>query len=157
MYERLPVALAAGLLAALWVLLSSHFSLVTWVGFLGCSAYFAQGNLSVRGLVCTWATTLSGVFWAWLIIYGADKLDVGFGAALLTGLVTAAMCLQAHKRLLAFIPGTFLGCCALFALNGDWQAAVPALVLGASMGLGMSQLTGVFSRFLPLAQMSQSK
>ncbi|MCH4294015.1 DUF1097 domain-containing protein [Shewanella sp. 3B26] len=157
MYERLPVALAAGLLAALWVLLSSHFSLVTWVGFIGCSAYFAQGNLSLSGLGSTLATTLSGVFWAWLIIYGADKLDVGAGAAILTGIVTGAMCLQAHKRLLAFIPGTFLGCCSLFALNGDWQAAVPALVLGALMGLGMSCLTGLFSRLLPMPQLSETE
>ncbi|WP_372870734.1 DUF1097 domain-containing protein [Shewanella sp.] len=157
MYERLPVAVAAGLLAAVWVAFSSHFSLVTWVGFIGCSAYFAQGNLHFSGLISTWATTLSGVFWAWLIIFGANMMDIGFGAAILTGVVTGVMCLQAQKRLLAFIPGTFLGCCSLFALNGDWQAAVPALVLGALMGLAMSQLSALFARLLPMTEVTGIK
>lgn len=151
MFERLPVALAAGLLAALWVAVSGQLSWVTWVGFLGCSAYFAQGELSPRGVMSTWATTLSGVFWAWLILHGAEVLTMGYSAAILTGIVTAFMCLQASKRLLAFIPGTFLGCCAMFALHGDFLVVLPPLLVGALMGYAMSLLSGLLARYMPVA------
>ncbi|MBT1446455.1 DUF1097 family protein [Shewanella sp. JM162201] len=156
MVERLPVALSAGLLAGVWVWGSDSFALSTWAGFLGCSAYSALGEHSIKGVLATWAATLSGVFWAWVVFFGTDLLG-GAGSAVLTGLVTAAMCLQAAQRLLAFIPAAFIGCCVVFALNGDVASAWLPLMLGAVMGFGMSRLGDLFARMLPFTSAEESK
>ncbi|MBB1270631.1 DUF1097 domain-containing protein [Shewanella sp. SR44-3] len=146
MEHRWPIAISAGLLAALWCGIADVFSLVTWVGFLGCSTFFAQKETGAKGLLMTWMTNLSGVFWAWLIITGGSQFDSAFVGYALTGLVTMGMCLQASYRGLAFIPGTFIGCCATFALGPNILALTSALMLGGLLGLSMSQFTGYLIR-----------
>jgi hypothetical protein len=144
MEHRWPIAISAGVLAAVWCGVADALALVTWVGFLGCSTFFAQPDSGVKGLMMTWLTNLSGVFWAWLIITGGSQFDSAFVGYALTGIVTAAMCLQASYHRLAFIPGTFIGCCATFALGPDIIGLASALMLGGLLGLSMSKLTGYF-------------
>lgn len=149
MEHRFQVALSAGLLAALWAGLADTFHLVTWIGFLACSTYFAQPKPGFQGVLLTWFTNLSGVFWAWLVISGTSYFGSAWVGYLLTGIVTSAMCLQASHNKLSFIPGAFIGCCITFAMAADIAAIVPALILGALLGYAMTLLT---SQLVSLSQ-----
>mgnify|MGYP000166942625 CR=1 FL=1 len=57
-----------------------------------------------------------------VIIYGsalAPHLEIlGY---VITGIVAFLMCIQAKQLLLSFVPGTFIGACATFAGQGDWN------------------------------------
>ncbi|MBW8182152.1 DUF1097 domain-containing protein [Shewanella nanhaiensis] len=143
MEHRWQVAISAGLLAAVWAGVADIFHLITWIGFLSCSTYFALGKLNFQGVVISWATNLSGVFWAWLVISGSSYFETPMVGYLLTGVVTAAMCLQASYSKLAFIPGAFIGCCITFAMGGDIGKILPALIIGSLLGYSMSELTSV--------------
>lgn len=141
MQNRYQIAISAGLLAALWAGIADTFQLITWIGFLSCSTYFAQPKAGFQGVLMTWFTTLSGVFWAWLAITGSSFVDTPLLSYLLTGIVTSAMCLQASYAKLAFIPGAFIGCCITFAMAGDVTHLIPPLLIGALLGYAMTQLT----------------
>ena len=143
MEHRWQVAISAGLLAAVWAGIADIFHLVTWIGFLSCSTYFALGKLNFQGVVISWCTNLSGVFWAWLVISGSSYFETPLVGYLLTGLITSAMCLQATYSKLAFIPGAFIGCCATFAMGGDIANILPALIIGSLVGYSMSKLAGL--------------
>ncbi|UJF21241.1 DUF1097 domain-containing protein [Shewanella sp. OMA3-2] len=138
---RWQIALSAGLLAALWAGVADVFQLLTWIGFLGCSTFFAQTDSGFKGMLMAMATNLSGVFWGWLIIAGSTFFVSPIISYALTGIVTSLMCLQASHKRLAFIPGTFIGCCITFAMNADIAAIVPPLMIGAMLGYSMSLLT----------------
>ncbi|WP_299008762.1 DUF1097 domain-containing protein [uncultured Shewanella sp.] len=141
MENRWAVALSAGLLAVVWAGVADVFNWVTWLGFMGCSTFFAQTLPGLKGMFMAWATNLSGVFWGWLIMSVSGFFVSPIIGYVMTGLVTAAMCLQASFSRLAFIPGTFIGCCVCFALAGDLAVIIPPLVIGGALGLSMSILT----------------
>uniref|UniRef100_UPI00404718ED DUF1097 domain-containing protein n=1 Tax=Shewanella sp. TaxID=50422 RepID=UPI00404718ED len=143
MAHRWQIAISAGLLASVWAGLADVLHLVTWVGFLGCSTFFAQTNTGVKGMLMAMTTNLSGVFWGWLIIAGSSTLGSPIISYALTGIVTAFMCLQVSNKNFAFIPGTFIGCCITFALNADLAAIIPPLMIGAVLGYSMSLLTSL--------------
>lgn len=141
MKNRWQVAISAGILAALWCGIADAFHLVTWIGFLGCSTYFAQPKSGFQGVVMTWCTNLSGVFWAWLAITCSSYFETPLVGYLLTGIITSIMCLQAAYHRLAFIPGAFIGCCITFAMGGDIINILPALIFGALLGYSMTLFT----------------
>lgn len=141
MENRWAVALSAGLLAVVWAGVADVFNLVTWLGFMGCSTFFAQSLSGLKGMFMAWATNVSGVLWGWLIISVSGFFVSPIIGYAMTGLVTAAMCLQASYSRLAFIPGTFIGCCVCFALAGNLSVIIPPLVIGGVLGLCMSILT----------------
>ncbi len=143
MENRWQIATSAGVLAAVWCGVADLFHLVTWVGFLGCTTYFAQPKAGFQGVLLGWATNLSGVFWAWLIITGAGFFDSAFMGYLFCGLATMGMCLQASYHRLSFIPGAFVGCCATFGMAGDVASVLPALFVGVLLGYSMTCFTGV--------------
>ncbi len=45
--------------------------LLSWAGFLGCTAYFALPAGRAKGLLISTCTVMSGVVWALVIIYGS--------------------------------------------------------------------------------------
>lgn len=141
MQHRWQIALSAGFLAALWAGVADIFQLVTWIGFLGCSTFFAQTESGFKGMMMAMTTNLSGVFWGWTIIAGSQMFASPLVSYALTGIVTSVMCLQASYRKLAFIPGAFIGCCITFAMNADIAAILPPLMIGALLGYSMSLLT----------------
>jgi len=147
MKDRYQVAISAGLLATLWCGIADTFHLVTWIGFLSCSTYFAQPKSGFQGVLMTWFTNLSGVFWAWLAISASGFVDTPLLGYLLTGIITSLMCLQASHSKLAFIPGAFIGCCITFAMAGDVLPIMLPLLLGALLGYAMTQLTAWFVSF----------
>jgi len=134
----LSIAITTGILSGIWGWVAVSLGLLSWAGFLGCTAYFACPQGGVKGLFISACTLLSGVVWAMIIIHGsalAPHLEiVGY---VMTGVVAFLMCIQAKHLLLSFVPGTFMGACATFAGQGDWRLVVPSLALGLVFGYAM--------------------
>lgn len=134
----LSIAITTGILSGIWGWVAVSLGLLSWAGFLGCTAYFACPQGGLKGLLISTCTTMSGVLWAQVIIHGsamAPHLEIiGY---LMTGAVAFLMCIQAKQLLLSFVPGTFIGACATFAGQGDWRLVVPSLAVGLVFGFAM--------------------
>ena len=132
------IAITTGILSGLWGWVAVSLGLLSWAGFLGCTAYFACPQGGVKGLLISTFTIMSGVAWAEVIIYGsALSPHLNIVSYLLTGVVAFLMCIQAKNLLLSFVPGTFIGACATFAGQGDWRIVVPSLAVGLLFGYAM--------------------
>lgn len=132
------IALTTGILSGLWGWVAVSLGLLSWAGFLGCTAYFACPQSGVKGLLIAAFTVMSGVAWAQVIIYGsALSPHLSIVSYMLTGVVAFLMCIQAKNLLLSFVPGTFIGACATFAAQGDWRTVVPSLAVGLLFGYAM--------------------
>ena len=134
----LAIAITTGILSGIWGWVAVSLGLLSWAGFLGCTAYFACPTGGLKGLAISASTTMSGVIWALVIIHGsalAPHLEiVGY---IMTGIVAFLMCIQAKQVLLSFVPGTFIGACATFAGQGDWKLIVSSLAVGLLFGYAM--------------------
>lgn len=134
----LSIAITTGILSGIWGWVAVSLGLLSWAGFLGCTAYFACPQGGLKGLAISAATLFSGVVWAMVIIYGsalAPHLEIlGY---VITGIVAFLMCIQAKQLLFSFVPGTFIGACATFAGQGDWKLVLPSLALGLIFGYAM--------------------
>ncbi|CAI0718842.1 Inner membrane protein YcdZ [Serratia grimesii] len=130
------LALSTGVLSGCWAWLAETLQLASWIGFLGCTTYFAIPHKGLGGLLRGMAANISGALWA----AGAILLAAPAGSMLggiLTGLISFAMCVQARLPLLGFIPGSFMGACAMFGSSDNGVAVVEALILGGIMGFLM--------------------
>ncbi len=131
-------ALTTGILSAIWAFVANQFDLLSWAGFLGCTAYFAYPKEGIKGLAVTMATIMSGVIWALAIIYGSQVFsDISLLGYAVTGVIAFVMCIQAKSALLAYIPGTFIGACTIFAAQGDLAQTIPSLIVGVLFGYSM--------------------
>ncbi|TXY21969.1 DUF1097 domain-containing protein [Vibrio mimicus] len=128
------IALTTGILSGVWGWVAVSLGLLSWAGFLGCTSYFASPKNGLKGLWQSLLTNLSGVFWAMVIIHTSQWVGLEIIGYVVTSIVAFMMCIQAKKSWLAYIPGTFIGSCATFAANGDWQLVVPSLILGGLFG-----------------------
>ncbi len=133
------LSLTTAILSGVWAWVANAFGLIGWAGFLGCTAYFAYPKDGFKGLAITAITVVSGVIWGLIIIhsgtYFQDYPDVlGY---LITGVIAFMMCIQAHKAWLAYIPGTFIGACAIFAAQGEWAITIQSLLVGVLFGYSM--------------------
>ncbi len=101
----LSIAITTGILSGIWGWVAVSLGLLSWAGFLGCTAYFACPQGGLKGLAISAATLLSGVVWAMVIIYGsalAPHLEIlGY---VITGIVAFLMCIQAKQLLFSFVP-----------------------------------------------------
>lgn len=82
--------------------------LLSWAGFLGCTAYFACPQGGLKGLLISTCTVMSGVVWALVIIHGsalAPQLEVV--SYIMTGVVAFLMCIQARPADSLFCAGYF--------------------------------------------------
>lgn len=131
------IALTTGILSGIWGWVAVSLGLLSWAGFLGCTTYFASPKEGAKGLGLSIVTNMSGVFWAMVIIYLSSMFSLEILGYVVTAIVAFIMCVQAKKTWLNFIPGTFIGACATFAANGDWQLVIPSLLLGALFGYTM--------------------
>ncbi len=97
-YILLSIAITTGILSGIWGWVAVSLGLLSWAGFLGCTAYFACPQGGLKGLAISAATLLSGVVWAMVIIYGsalAPHLEIlGY---VITGIVAFLMCIQARQ------------------------------------------------------------
>ena len=67
----LCIALTTGILSGLWGWVAVSLGLLSWAGFLGCTAYFACPQGGVKGLFISGCTLMSGVIWALVIVKGS--------------------------------------------------------------------------------------
>ncbi|MGF1681531.1 DUF1097 domain-containing protein [Photobacterium minamisatsumaniensis] len=128
------IAITTGILSGIWGWVAVSLGLLSWAGFLGCTTYFASPKDGLKGVGLSIATNLSGVFWAMLIIKLSTLVGIDIIGYVVTAIIAFFMCVQAKQSWLNFIPGTFIGSCATFASNGDWQLVIPSLVLGVVFG-----------------------
>ncbi|CAM3515543.1 DUF1097 domain-containing protein [Parendozoicomonas haliclonae] len=131
------IALTTGILSGLWGWVSVSLGLLSWAGFMGCTTYFASPRDGLPGLAESMLTNITGVFWAMVIIKLSSVASLEILGYVVTAVVAFLMCIQAKKSWLGFIPGTFIGSCATFAANGDWQLVLPSLLVGAVFGYAM--------------------
>ncbi|MDN3611604.1 DUF1097 domain-containing protein [Vibrio ostreicida] len=128
------IALTTGILSGLWGWVAISLGLLSWAGFLGCTSYFAAPISGAKGLAISLITNMAGVFWAMVIIHVSQFLSAEVLGYAATAVVAFLMCVQAQQRWLSYIPGTFIGCCATFAAQGQWQLVAPSLVIGGVFG-----------------------
>ncbi|MFB9218060.1 DUF1097 domain-containing protein [Vibrio sinaloensis] len=134
MSTLVAIAITTGILSGLWGWIAISLGLLSWAGFLGCTSYFASPNSGLKGLGESLVTNMTGVFWAMVIIHASQFASIEILGYVITAVVAFLMCIQAKQRLLGYIPGTFIGCCATFAANGDWKLVIPSLILGGIFG-----------------------
>lgn len=130
----LAIAITTGILSGIWGWVAVSFGLISWAGFLGCTSYFASPNDGFKGLSVSMMTNLSGVFWAMVIIEGSSLVSLDILGYVITALVAFFMCIQAKQAWLGYIPGTFIGSCATFAADANWQLVIPSLLVGGLFG-----------------------
>lgn len=136
------IAISVGICSGVWALISNSIGLVTWIGFIGCTSYYASGG-TFKGFKKSIYANISGVIWAMAIILGSSYFSSLHWSYLLTGFFSFVMCIQAKFKRLEFIPGAFCGCCCTFALAGNWKVVIPALLCGAILGYG-SDIGGAY-------------
>lgn len=132
-----PLVIAAvvtGILCGAWAGLAPHMNLSIWAGFAGCTAYFASGRNGLPGVAITLSTTLVGVLTAIGMDHGGRFIGEPLGTAIAVGAIVALIVLMGAVSWLAFVPGIFVGCYSMFAINMDWRLLVMSLVAGIILG-----------------------
>jgi len=114
------LGLGTGICCGIWGAISSiqSLGLVTWIGFAGCTAYFA---MYISGLV-------------------PNVVAISF---IMTGVISATMCWQAKAKELWFIPGAFIGCFTTFGaasmginvMSGDIIHVILSFLCGGVLAL----------------------
>lgn len=142
----LALSISTGLFCGIWALISYIFQgvLITWIGFAGCTAYFASGKHKAEGVSTAIFSTFSGVASA-VVAVGISSL-FNFNASvviIMTAIISCTMCLQSINKYLWFIPGAFIGCFSSFAylssganlLSADITKLVISLLCGSILAL----------------------
>lgn len=128
------LALAMAFYAAVWTVLCEHTGMASWIGFAGCTTYFASGKKSFQGIGTAFAVNIAGTGWALLSITAGRLWDWEYGTAVLCAVISYLIIIQANIKALSFIPGAYIGCFTTFAAGGDWKQLIPALTLGILLG-----------------------
>lgn len=132
-------AFATALLCTIWMILAPMADIPGWAGFAGCTAYFAAPGKGPQSLPATFACVASGIVYALLSLnLGAMVGGQAFGL-FMTFVTTFLMCFAGASRLLAFVPGAFMGSFSTFAAGGD-PHAVAGILLGILLGLACDTL-----------------
>lgn len=138
MSKSMTTALGVGFGCLLWSLASTLAAFPAWMGFVGCTAYFAAGG-GKTGVLKALCSNWTGIFWAMgvILLYGTGPLQnatvslvVG---ALAVGFIAWIMTYQSKINVLENVPCTFMGCFSTFAAGGDWKI----LLIGVTIGVGL--------------------
>lgn len=113
----LALSLSTGICCAIWAWISSipSLHLITWIGFAGCTAYFASGKHGLEGISAAFFSAMSGVFSAAVALFISSKIPTPATAIIMTGIISCTMCLKSVAKPFWFIPGAFIGCFSTFA------------------------------------------
>lgn len=135
------LSLTTAILSGIWAWVADYLGLIGWAGFLGCTAYFAYPKDGIKGLGITTLTVSSGVFWGMMILHSGSYIQhlPNFVGYFITSIVAFFMCIQAKKQWLAYIPGTFVGTCTVFASQGAWLITLQSLLVGILFGFAMKK------------------
>jgi Protein of unknown function (DUF1097) len=142
------LGLAIGILIAGWTYVALGVAaLPVWAGIVAWGCFFAAGG-KTEGLVKTIASNLSGVLWAFLALFLANRFGGGVPIlSVLVGLAAFGMVVQAKIPALGFIPGAFLGAATAVSVvvgaSGTWMNVIIALVVGAVLGYLSEMLAGM--------------
>ncbi len=118
--------------------------------FLGWATYDALGGGS-KGVIEGISSNMSGVLWSIVIILIWEQGFNGnlFGAFISVAIGAGAMVFQAHHKLLKFVPGTFIGASAFFALGANINGTTLwPTVLGLLMGIFLGLISDSFANYL---------
>ena len=146
----IALGLSIGVLIAIWTYIAlGPGALPVWAGIVAWGTFFAAGG-KTEGLIKTVASNLSGVFWAFVALFVANKLGGGLPVlSVMVGVIAFAMVVQAKLPQLSFIPGAFLGAATTVSVvvgaNGTYLRTIIALVAGAVFGYLSELLAGVLS------------
>ena len=135
-------AISVGLLSGIWGFISSPLGLLSWVGFVGCTSYYAAGGRK-EGLKKSVICNMTGVFWAMMTIMAGNYFGTPAVSAIMTAIFTFVMCAQSKYELLSFIPATFCGSFSTFGAGGDWKVVILSLLCGAALGY-FSDIGGIW-------------
>lgn len=136
MKNYIGIGVSIGVLAGIWTQLSGMLGLMTWVAFIAWALYFATGT-KLAGAKTTLASTLSGVFWAWLTVLALGFVAFPGALAVLVGVLALVLCLQAAVPLVAYIPGSFIGAAVYFGTLGA-DPAPAAWLTGITLVIGVA-------------------
>lgn len=142
----LALSLSTGICCGVWAFISQipTLQLATWIGFAGCTAYFASGKHGIEGISTALFSTLSGVLTAVIALFVLKLLpNVAIYGVIVTGIISCTMCLQSKLKQLWFIPGAFIGCFSSFAyissganlLSKDIVTLVLSLICGSVLAI----------------------
>lgn len=92
------MATAMAVYAGLWTWICSSFGLLSWVGFAGCTSYFACGKRYVQGATCATAANVSGAVWAMLSILLAECSTWTGSGAIFCAFISFAIIMQSKIR-----------------------------------------------------------
>ena len=118
--------------------------LVTWVGFVGCTAYFTAG-CGRNGFIRSLCSNYMGILIGCTIIALGNVVSSGvLFSALCTGFFSGVICYLSHCDLTKVAACTFMGGFSAFATGGNWQMLMLCLLLGNFVGLGSDYLGRFF-------------
>lgn len=140
--DNVRCAFATAFLCLIWAVIAGWIGFPTWAGFTGCTAYFAAPNKGIKSLPVTFVCVASGIGYALLSLYIGQIIPSQSLGLFLTFLTTFLMCAGGSKRLLAFVPGAFMGSFSTFAGGGDIMT-VAAILIGVFLGLACDSF-GIF-------------
>lgn len=139
------VGITIGLLAGIWTWASGALGLITWVAFVSWALFFAVGGKGA-GVLKVVPAALTGVLYGALVLAVATAMPAAWIVPVGVAIIAFIMCIQANWSVLAFIPGAFAGCAALFGGAGNWLGVAVALVLGALFGWLSEWTAGFLTR-----------
>lgn len=135
----LASAIFTGIFCGIWAGWAGVFELSVWAGFAGCTAYFASGRRQLEGVAMTIATNLLGMVFGLLMVWMSNALSPAVSqntaTAIGVGFFVACIVCCAAINWFAFVPGIFVGCYSLFAINLDWQTLALSLIAGVILGV----------------------
>lgn len=136
------LGIAMALYAGIWMILCEKTGMISWIGFAGCTTYFASGKKNLVGIKTAVFANISGVFWAMCSILLGRMWNWSYGTALLCAMISYVIIIQAKIKVFQFIPGVYIGCFSTFAAEGNWKAVLPAILLGVLLGW-LTDITGI--------------
>lgn len=114
----LALSISTGVSCGIWALISSFpaLGLITWVGFAGCTAYFACGKHGMEGISSAFFSNFSGIISAVIAVFISGLFPaIPAMAIVMTAIISGTMCLKSLFKPAWFIPGAFIGCFSSFA------------------------------------------
>jgi len=133
MSELFCGSFSIGLLSYFWALMAYKFELIGWVGFIGCTSYYVSGG-KVEGLTRSILCNFLGIFWAACILISSKLFTFYQAPIVFTGIFSFFMCYQAKIKDFGFIPGTFIGCSAVFGSNSTYTLVICSILCGSLLG-----------------------
>lgn len=127
--------------AGIWTLVCSSTGMLSWVGFAGCTSYFACGKKKLPGIRTAMAANLTGIAWAMFSIILTEYFDFAGEAAVWSAVISFTIIMQSKVKGLEFIPGAYIGSIVTFAVSGKWRILVFPIIIGILMGY-MADITG---------------